>query len=476
MFINGKWMAAENSREFKVYNPANGNIIGTVPDGGKNDAVLAVKAAHDAFPLWSETTAYQRSEFLYRLYSLMMENHELLAATMTEEQGKPIQAARNEVRYGADFLLWFAEEAKRVYGRTIPSARADQRFLVLKQPVGVVAAITPWNYPVSMITRKIAPALAAGCTIVIKPAEDTPLCAIEMMKLVEKAGFPKGVVNLVTACDPGPVGDVFVSDPRVRKITFTGSTKIGRMLAKKAAGNMKRISLELGGHAPFIVCKDADPQIAAKGLSLVKFLNTGQACICPNRIFVHSSMKKAFLNVLTDKVRTMKVGQGNLPGVSIGPLVNRDAVEKVHHQVEDAVNNGAVIVSGGHSLRDNGLDNGHFYAPTILDNVDEKMLIYREETFGPVAPIITYENESELIKRANDTEYGLAAYIYTADLKKAMNLFEQLRFGIIGINDINPTAASAPFGGVKDSGIGREGAIEGIDEYLDIKLGGFSLR
>ncbi len=476
MFINGEWISAENNKEFKVFNPADGSEIGTVPDGGEKEARLAVDAAHEAFKSWSIQTAYQKSSFLSDVHRLMMENLEHLAQTMTQEQGKPIQAARNEVKYGADFLLWFAEEAKRVYGRTIPSARSDQRFLVLKQPVGVVAAVTPWNYPVSMITRKIAPALAAGCTIVIKPAEDTPLCAVEIMKLLERAGLPAGVVNLVTAKDPRPIGDIFVTDKRIAKLTFTGSTPVGKLLARCAAEQMKRVSLELGGHAPFIVCKDANPVIAAKGLSLVKFLNTGQACICPNRIFVHSSMKDDFLTELKSKVSKMQAGSGITPGVSVGPLVNAAAVDKVDNQVQDAVRKGANLVIGGNRLVDNGLDKGHFYSPTILDNVTEDMLIYREETFGPVAPVITYEDEEELLTRANDTDYGLAAYVYTGSLSKAMKLFEGLNFGIIGINDINPTAASAPFGGMKESGIGREGAFEGIDEYLETKLGGISLR
>ncbi len=476
MFINGQWISAKDNKEFTIYNPADGSEIGTVPDGGEAEARMAVDAADAAFDIWSTQTAYQRSDFLYQAYRLMMDHLEHLAQLMTREQGKPIPAARNEVKYGADFLLWFAEEAKRVYGRTIPSSRQDQRFMVLKQPVGVVAAITPWNYPVSMITRKIAPALAAGCTIVIKPAEDTPLCAIEIMKLLQKAGLPDGVVNLVTAKNPKPVGDLFTSDPRIAKLTFTGSTEVGRVLARSAAQNLKRISLELGGHAPFIVCRDANPKMAAKGLFLLKFLNTGQACICPNRIFVHSSMKDDFLAELESKVNKMKAGAGITPGVSIGPLVNAAAVEKVDNQVKDAIEKGAGLVAGGRRLTDEGLDSGWFYAPTILDNVTEAMLIYREETFGPVAPIITYEDEDELLTRANDTNYGLAAYIYTSSLSKSMKLFEGLKFGIIGINDINPTAASAPFGGMKDSGIGREGAIEGIDEYLETKLGGISLR
>jgi succinate-semialdehyde dehydrogenase/glutarate-semialdehyde dehydrogenase len=476
MFINGEWVNAQGNKEFLVLNPANGDVIASVADGSQVEAKMAVTAAFNAFGAWSSQTAYQRSSFLYKAHGLMMENLEHLAQTMTQEQGKPIQAARNEVKYGADFLLWFAEEAKRVYGRTIPAPRGDQRFIVLKQPIGVVAAITPWNYPVSMITRKVAPALAAGCTIVLKPAEATPLCAVEMFKIFEKAGIPPGVVNLVTALDPKPVGDVFVSDRRVKKLTFTGSTKVGKMLAQGAALQMKRISLELGGHAPFIVCRDADPIIAAKGLSLVKFLNTGQACISPNRIFVHSSMKEPFLTELEKKVSAMKAGSGSTSGVSIGPLVNDAAIEKVDKQVQDAVKKGADLVTGGFRITHNNLDKGHFYSPTILDNVTKDMLIYREETFGPVAPIITYEDEDELLSMANDTDYGLAAYVYSRDLSKAMKLFEGLNFGIIGINDINPTSAAAPFGGMNESGIGREGAMEGMEEYLETKLGGFSLR
>lgn len=476
MFINGQWLNAETGNTFTVLNPATGETIATVPDGGEKEARLAVAAAHDAFAKWSTQTAYQRSNFLYQAHGLMMDNLEHLAEVMTQEQGKPIKAARNEVKYGADFLLWFAEEAKRVYGRTIPSTRSDQRFMVLKQPVGVVGAITPWNYPVSMITRKVAPALAAGCTIVLKPAEATPLCAIEVFKLLEKAGLPPGVANLVTALDPGPVGEVFMTDERVRKLTFTGSTRVGKMLARGAAAQMKRVSLELGGHAPFIVCKDADPVHAAKGLSLLKFLNTGQACISPNRIFVHESMKAPFLKELSARVSKMKAGPGNEAGVSIGPLVNDTAIEKVNNQVKDAVDKGADLVTGGFRLMEDNLDKGHFYAPTILDNVTPEMLIYREETFGPVAPIITYQDEKEILKMANDTHYGLAAYVYTQNLSKAMLLFEGLRFGIIGINDINPTSAAAPFGGMKESGLGREGAMEGIEEYLETKLGGFSLK
>lgn len=475
MFINGNWVTAEGGNSFPSYNPANGEVIESVPDGGQADAARAIDAAYTAFQTWSAQTAYQRSHFLSTAHALMMENLESLAAVMTEEQGKPIQAARNEVKYGADFLLWFAEEAKRVYGQTIPSARKDQRFIVLKQPVGVVGAVTPWNYPISMITRKVAPALAAGCTVVLKPAEATPLCAKAVFEIFEKAAIPAGVVNMVTAQAPGPIGEAFLKDARVRKITFTGSTGVGKMLAREAAAQMKRVSLELGGHAPFIVCRDADPVHAAKGLSLVKFLNTGQACISPNRIFVHEEMVSPFLGELTNRVAGLKAGSGFETGVRIGPLVNAQALEKVDRQVQDAVAKGAELITGGRRLTEDGLEKGYFYAPTILNRVTPDMLIYREETFGPVAPIIVYTDGDDLLAMANDTHYGLASYVYSNDLKTAFKLFEGLDFGIVGINDINPTSAAAPFGGMKESGLGREGAIEGIEEYLETKLGGFSV-
>ena len=475
MYINGEWRNAENGKSFEVLNPADGSVIASVPDGTGEDARQALAAADRAFDAWSKTTAYHRAEILQKAYRLMLERKEDLAQTMTREQGKPIRAARIEVQYGADFLLWFAEEAKRVNGEILPSARADQRFMVLKQPVGVVAAITPWNYPISMITRKVGPALAAGCTVVLKPAEATPLCAIEMVKIFEEAGVPPGVVNLVTAADPKLIGAEFTSHPAVAKLTFTGSTAVGKMLAGEASSRMKRVSMELGGHAPFIVCKDADPVHAAKGGSLVKFLNTGQACISPNRFFVHSSIYEPFVETLTARVQKMKAGSGIEEGVSIGPLVNAAAVEKVDAQVTDAVAKGAEAVVGGAPLTDGPLAHGHFYAPTVLSGVTGDMRIYREETFGPVAPVIRYDDDDDVLAMANDTEYGLAAYFYTQNLSRAMQLFEGLRFGIIGINDINPTSAAAPFGGMKNSGLGREGAKEGIEEYLETKLGGFAI-
>jgi len=475
MYIDGEWIQAEDGAGFDVFNPANGEKIGAVVNGDQKDAARAIESATVAFKPWSSLTAYQRSGYLYDAYNIMMDRKEELARVMTLEQGKPLKAARNEVQYGADFLLWYAEEAKRVYGETIPAPRPDQRFIVMHQPVGVVGAITPWNYPISMITRKVAPALAAGCTIVLKPAEDTPLCAIEVFKVLHEAGIPPGVANLVTALDPEPIGEEFITNPLVHKLAFTGSTEIGKLLAKGAAEHMKRISLELGGHAPFIVFDDADTIHAAKGAMLVKFLNTGQACISPNRIFVQRRVIDDFVGEAQARVSKMRAGNGMEAGVSIGPLVGPDAIEKVERQVADALDLGATLISGGKRLTEDNLDRGFFYAPTVLSDVSTQMQIYREETFGPVAAIIPFDSEEEVLEMANDTHYGLASYIYTRDISRAMRIFEQLRFGIVGINDINPTAAAAPFGGMKASGLGREGGREGIAEYLETKLGGFSI-
>jgi succinate-semialdehyde dehydrogenase/glutarate-semialdehyde dehydrogenase len=473
MFIDGIWEAGE--RRFTVFNPANGERIGEVADGGREHARAAIAAAHAALAGWSARSAYERSAILLRAHALMMQQREDLARTMTREQGKPLRAARTEVQYAADFLSWFAEEAKRVYGETIPSARSDQRFIVHRQPVGVVGAITPWNYPVSMITRKVAPALAAGCTIVLKPAEATPLCAIAVFRILEQAGVPAGVANLVTAADPVPIGEEFCTNPLLRKLTFTGSTAVGRKLARDAAPQLKRVSMELGGHAPFIVFDDADPVHAAKGAALVKFLNTGQACISPNRIFVQRPILVPFLKTLETRIAALRAGDGMVEGNSIGPLVNEAAVARVAAQVEDALSRGATLHCGGERLRGEGLERGHFYAPTLISNVNAQMRIYREETFGPVAPVVVFDDEREVITMANDTHYGLASYVYTQNLARAMRSFEALEFGIVGINDINPTSAAAPFGGMKESGLGREGARQGLEEYLETKLGGFSI-
>lgn len=475
LLINQEWRQASSGATFDVYNPATGAVLGTVADATTDDAVAAIESAVAAFKGWSKQTAYARSQVLYRAYELMLGQKEALAQLMTQEQGKPLKAARNEVQYAADFLLWFAEEAKRVYGEIIPSARADQRFMTLKQAVGVVVAITPWNYPISMITRKLAPALAAGCTVVLKPAEETPLCARAVVDILLEAGLPAGVVNVVNSSQPELIGDVLLSHPKVKKITFTGSTEVGKAIAAKAALQVKNVSMELGGHAPFIVCADANPEHAAKGLALVKFLNTGQACISPNRVFVHRSLIDQFVGTLLQRTQKLKAGNGLDDGISIGPLVNEAALSKVAAQVADAKAKGAKVILGGERLVHDGLDRGHYYAPTILTDVTPDMLIYREETFGPVAAIIAFDDEDDVINMANDTQYGLAAYLYTNQLNTALHAFEDLNFGIIGINDINPTAAAAPFGGVNESGLGREGGKEGIEAYLQTKLGGFSI-
>jgi len=473
MYIDGEWLNSKTA--FPVFNPATGEVIDHAPDGDAAHASAAIEAAYRALPSWMALTAYQRSDLLYRANRLMLEQQRELAELMTQEQGKPLKASMNEVKYAADFLLWFAEEAKRIYGESIPSARSDQRFLVQKQAVGVVAAVTPWNYPISMLTRKLGPALAAGCTVVLKPAESTPLCAIAVFKILEKAGFPPGVANLVTASDPKPIGEVFCTHPAVRKLTFTGSTAVGKHLAQACAPQLKRVSMELGGHAPFIVYDDADPVHAAKGVSLVKFLNTGQACISPNRIFVHRRIMEPFLSTLEARVGALRAGDGMNPENSIGPLINEAAIEKVDRQVQDALEKGATLLTGGTRLTKSGLDKGCFYGATLLSNVNADMRIYREETFGPVAAVVPFDDEDDVIAMANDTDYGLAAYIYTQNLARALRTFEQLQFGIIGINDINPTSAAAPFGGMKESGLGREGAREGIEEYLETKLGGLSI-
>ena len=475
MFIDGQWRDAIDGGTFEVTDPATGEVLGEVPDGGREDALAAVEAADGAFAGWAATTAHERAAVLRRAHDLLLGRGDELATLMTREMGKPLRAAHAEVAYAAEFLQYYAEEATRVVGEWLPSARPRQRFLVLREPVGVVGAITPWNYPVSMLTRKLAPALAAGCTVVLKPAEATPLCARAVYEVLAEAGVPDGVVNLVTALDPAPVGEVLTGDPRVAKLTFTGSTAVGRRLSAAAAGNLKRVSVELGGHAPYLVLPDADPVRAAKGAAALKFLNGGQACISPNRIYVHEDRAEPFLDTMVERVGRVRAGNGLEDGVGVGPLVDDAAVAKVERQVDDAVARGAEALVGGSRLTEEPFDRGHFFAPTLLGGVTPEMLIHTEETFGPVAPVIAYGDVDELVALANATNYGLAAYVYTDDLGAAIRTVEGLRFGIIGVNDVSPTQASVPFGGMADSGLGREGGPEGIAEYLETKSVGFML-
>lgn len=470
LYINGAWSGADDGAGFEVTDPSTGGVIGKAADATAVETRRAIDAAAEAFRTWSAESPYARAQVLLRAHALMLERAEDLARLMSLEQGKPLRAARNEVSYGADFLLWFAEEAKRVYGATIPSHRPKQRFTVLRQPVGVVAGITPWNYPISMITRKVGPALAAGCTIVLKPAEQTPLCAAAVFELLDEAGVPAGVANLISTSRPAEVGDALLDSPVVRKLTFTGSTEVGKMLAGRAAATVKQVSMELGGHAPFIVFDDADPAHAAKGAALVKYLNTGQACISPNRIYVQRSIVEEFSRVFTERVSRLKAGPGLDESSTVGPLIDTDAMAKMERQVADARGKGATVLAGGARLTGAGYDDGLFFAPTVLADVTPDMRIYREETFGPIAAIIPFDKEDEVIAMANDTVYGLASYVYTTDLARATRVSEALRFGIVGINDINPTAAAAPFGGTGESGLGREGGAQGINEYLDVKL------
>ncbi len=412
LYIDGKWRHAASGQTFAVTNPATSEVLAQISAADTDDVREAVNAAASAFGSWSARTAYERAGYLFDAHRLMRERADELARLMTMEQGKPLRTARIEVRYAADFLIWFAEEAKRVYGSTIPSARADQRFLVLHQPVGVVGAVTPWNYPISMLTRKMGPALAAGCTVVLKPAKQTPLCAVEVFRILHEVGVPTGVANLVTAGRAAAVGDEFLANPAVRKLTFTGSTEIGRQLAQGAAAQIKRVSLELGGHAPFIVFPDADPAHAARGVSLVKFLNTGQACISPNRIFVHRSIAEEFLAVLAGRVGKLKAGNGLDDGVTIGPLIDDGALAKMDEHVTDAVGKGATLVCGGQRLTGQAFDAGTFFAPTILSGVTPEMVIYRDETFGPIAPVVIFDDEADwtgLRAAANAARAGTGA-------------------------------------------------------------------
>lgn len=460
MVINGEKIGLDLEK-VDVLNPATNKSVGTIPNGGKEEADQAVEAAYEAFKQWSEKTAYERATYLQKLNGLILENQDEFARTMTLEMGKPLNESKGEVVYAASFVEWYAEEAKRVYGETIPSHASNKRLQVWKKPVGVVAAITPWNFPLAMITRKIAPALAAGCTVIIKPSKESPITAINFMELVEKAGFPRGVINLVTGSSSKIVG-AMMENEKVRKITFTGSTEIGKLLIEQSAKQVKRLSLELGGHAPFIVLDDANIDKAVEGVLASKFRNGGQTCVCANRIYVQTGIYDQFVGKFAEKVKKLKVGDG-LGEVDIGPLINADGLQKVENHVKDAVEKGASLVTGGNRIEGNGT----FFEPTVLRDIDPSMIIMQEETFGPVAPIQKIETDEEAAELANSTEYGLAAYVFTENISRGTKLIEKLDFGIVGWNDGVPSAAQAPFGGMKESGVGREGGHEGMDAFLE---------
>nr|WP_133063548.1 NAD-dependent succinate-semialdehyde dehydrogenase [Fictibacillus aquaticus] len=464
LYINGEWKGQGLDR-IEVYNPADGEVVGTVASGGKEETIEAIDAAHSAFPAWSRLSAYERADYLMKLHDLMMDEKEELAEIMTKEMGKPLKESVGEVMYAASFLKWYAEEGKRIYGRTIPSYAENKRMQVLKQPIGVVAAITPWNFPAAMITRKLGPALAAGCTFIVKPPKETPLSAIKLVELSEKAGFPKGVINLVTGSS-SVIGRELMASRKVSKLTFTGSTEIGKKLIEQSAATVKNVSMELGGHAPAVVLDDADLKKAVAGVAASKFRNAGQTCICINRVYVHEKIYDEFLDLLTAEVKKLKVGNGLEEGTDIGPIINKEGYEKISEHVDDAVSKGAVCVTGGKGTEENG---GHFYEPTVLKNVNHKMLIMKEETFGPVVPVQKIASDEEGIRLANESEFGLAAYVYTESMSRGTRVVEGLQYGIIGWNDGVPSAAQAPFGGMKESGIGREGGIEGMEAYLETK-------
>lgn len=463
MYINGEWVNTHNVLE--VDNPATKEIIATVPNGGRDEAKTAVNAAHEAFRTWSKTTAYERSEYLKKWFTLIEQNQEEIAKTMTMEQGKPLKEALGEVQYANSFLTWYAEEGKRVYGETIPASHSHKRLLIQKQPVGVVAAITPWNFPAAMITRKVAPALAAGCTVVVKPAESTPLTALLLAKFAQEAGIPKGVVNVVTG-DPKEIGNAWLDDTRVKKITFTGSTEVGKYLMRRAADTVKKVSLELGGHAPFIVMDDAIVKKAVEGVIQSKFRNAGQTCICTNRIYVQEGIATTFIREFAAAASLLKIGSGLEEDTDIGPLINYKAIEKVQSHISDAVDKGAKVLVGGNELKEK---HGYYFEPTVLSGVTDEMVCMKEETFGPVAPITTFKTEEEVIERANNSPYGLAAYVFTENLGRSIRVSEGLEYGIVGINDGIPSVAQAPFGGFKESGLGREGGHYGIEEFLEVK-------
>ncbi len=469
-YIDGAWVDADGSGTIAVENPANGERLGTVPKMGAAETNRAIAAADAALPAWRAKTAKERAVILRKWFELMMANQEDLAQLMTAEQGKPLTESRGEIAYAASFIEWFGEEGKRVYGDTIPSHGADKRIVVLKQPIGVCGAITPWNFPAAMITRKAGPALASGCTMVLKPASQTPFSALALCELAERAGVPKGVFSCVTG-SAKEIGGEITSNPTVRKVTFTGSTEIGKLLMAQCAATVKKTSMELGGNAPFIVFDDADLDAAVKGAIASKYRNAGQTCVCANRILVQDGVYDAFAKKLAEAVSAMKVGNGTEPDTVIGPLIDMKAIDKVEQHIADALKKGARVVVGGkrHAL------GGSFFQPTVLADVTTDMVVTREETFGPVAPLFRFKSDAEAIRMANDTEFGLAAYFYSRDIGRVWRVAEALEYGIVGINEGIISTEIAPFGGVKESGIGREGSKYGIEEFLEVKylcLGG----
>lgn len=463
-YIDGQWMESDDRSVFDVDNPATEKVIAQVARCGEKETQRAIEAAYKAYESWKKTTATIRADLLYKWYELVMDNVDDLAALLTEEQGKPLAEAAGEIRYGAAYIKWFAEEARRIYGDTIPQPSSDKRIVCIKQPVGVVACITPWNFPNAMLTRKIAPALAAGCTVVCKPAGYTPLSALALAELAGQAGIPAGVVNVV-AGQTRAIGDALTSNPIVKKLTFTGSTAVGKTLIKACADTVKKTSMELGGNAPFIVFDDADLDAAISGAIISKYRNAGQTCVCSNRLMVQSGVYDAFVKKLSAAVNQMKMGPGTDQGVAIGPLITADAVADVDGFVKDAVEKGAKVVLGGEPSK----IGDRFYNPTILTNVSPEMRVFKEEIFGPVAPVFRFDTEQEAIEMANDTEFGLAGYFYARDIGRVWRVAEALEYGIVGINEGLISNEAAPFGGIKESGNGREGSKYGLDDYLEVK-------
>lgn len=464
-YINGMWKNNNTATAFAVFNPATEQLICHVATADAKDARAAIAAASTALPAWRSKTAKQRSSILRCWFELIHENIESLAELLTAEQGKPLAEARAEISYGADYIEWFAEESKRIYGDHIPAPSADKRIIILKQPIGVVSAITPWNFPNAMITRKVAPALAAGCTIVVKASEETPLSALALAELAHRAGIPAGVLNIIASDASAEIGKVLTTDPRVQKFSFTGSTAVGKILLRQCASTVKKTSMELGGNAPFIVFDDADVDEAVAGLMLSKFRNAGQTCVCTNRVFVHSSIYDEFSDKLVNAVNQLRMGDGFDNRCNIGPMINSRAVATIHSKVTQAVNDGAAILCGGQTS-----DLGEsFYQPTVVADVTPDMRLSNEEIFGPVAPLIKFESEEQLITMANDTNVGLASYFYSRDIGRVWRVAEALEFGMVGINDGSISNEMAPFGGVKESGMGREGSKYGIEDYLEIK-------